>query len=85
MKNNQQKAKSENKFLAKCKAFFGKIGAWCKKVALGFVAWCKKVVDSMCVDKDAKPRVVKPVVAWSILGGLLGVVAIIAILVFALI
>ncbi len=50
-----------------------------------FIAACKGIIEKMYVDKDAETKLVKPVIAWSILGGEAVLVALIATLVFLLI
>ena len=42
----------------------------------------KDLIDKMYVDKDANPKVVKPVVGWSILGGEFVLAGLIALIVF---
>lgn len=42
----------------------------------------KDLIDKMYVDKNATPKVVKPVVGWSILGGEFALAGLIALIVF---
>jgi hypothetical protein len=78
---SEEKKTSEGTFMDKVKGFFKKVGTVCKETALKVWAFCKKaalaVADFakkawawfLAIDWNAP---VKPVVAWSTFGGVLG-------------
>ena len=67
---SEEKKTGEGTFMDKVKGFFKKVGAACKKAALAVADFAKKAwAWFLAIDWNAP---VKPVVAWSTLGGTLG-------------
>lgn len=72
--------KKNDSFGAKVGNFFKKVGAWFKKAGLAIANFFKKLWAQVKTVQWGAP--VKPVIAWSVIGGVLLVAVVIALLVW---